>query len=92
MAFSLILSVLLFYRRGGLVDWWTGGLVDWWTCGAQYRKLLQARDGWHRSIIEHAIMSGRTQIFEAVFDALRKDVHDEKVDGMEPNSHESEYW
>ena len=38
-----------------------------------------ARDGWHRSIIEHAIMSGRTQIFEAVFDALRRDIHDEKV-------------
>ena len=24
-------------------------------------------------------MTGRTQIFEAVFDALRKDIHDEKV-------------
>eukprot|EP00903_Cladosiphon_okamuranus_P016953 g15628.t1 len=48
----------------------------------EYRKLLQARDGWHRSIIEHAIMSGRTQIFEAVFDALRKDIHDEKIDRM----------
>ncbi|CAM9199768.1 unnamed protein product, partial [Hapterophycus canaliculatus] len=46
----------------------------------QYRKLLQARDGWHRSIIEHAIMTGRTQIFEAVFDALRKDIFDEKLD------------
>ncbi|CAM9237710.1 unnamed protein product [Ectocarpus fasciculatus] len=46
----------------------------------EYRKLLVARDGWHRSIIEHAIMSGRTQIFEAVFDALRRDIHDEKID------------
>lgn len=45
----------------------------------QYRKLLEARDGWFRSIIEHAIMSGRTQIFEAVFNAFRRDVHDEKV-------------
>ncbi|CAM9613662.1 unnamed protein product [Scytosiphon promiscuus] len=46
----------------------------------EYRKLLQARDGWHRSIIEHAIMTGRTQIFEAVFDAIRRDIFDEKLD------------
>ncbi|CAN0119966.1 unnamed protein product [Ectocarpus sp. 6 AP-2014] len=46
----------------------------------EYRKLLEARDGWHRSIIEHAIMSGRPQIFEAVFNAFRRDVHDEKID------------
>lgn len=45
----------------------------------QYRKLLQARDGWHRNVIEHAIMSGQTQTFETVFDALRRDLLDDKV-------------
>lgn len=45
----------------------------------QYRKLLEARDGWHRSIIEHAILSGRRQTFETVFEAMRRDILDEKV-------------
>lgn len=46
---------------------------------AQYRKLLQMRDAWNRSIIEHAIESGRHVIFEEVFTALREDVYDEEV-------------
>ncbi|CAM9545376.1 unnamed protein product [Pylaiella littoralis] len=56
----------------------------------EYRKLLQARDGWHRNVIEHAIMSGQTQTFETVFDALRRDLLDDKIDLMlDPGSEPS---
>lgn len=37
------------------------------------------RDSWNRSIFEHAIVSGRHVVFDAVFDAIRIDVYDEEV-------------
>lgn len=42
-------------------------------------RLLQIRDCWDRSIIEHAIVSGRHAIFDAVFEIIRRDVYDEEV-------------
>lgn len=45
----------------------------------QYRELLQMRDSWDRTIFEHAIVSGRQVVFDAVFDAIRMDVYDEEV-------------
>ncbi|CAM9387717.1 unnamed protein product [Ascophyllum nodosum] len=46
---------------------------------ADYRKLLETRDAWGRSIVEHAIASGRRQVFERVFDAIREDIYDETM-------------
>ena len=37
------------------------------------------RDSWNRSIFEHAVVSGRHVVFDAVFDAIRMDVYDEEV-------------
>lgn len=53
----------------------------------QYREMLTARDYWGRSLIEHSIRSGSSQVFEAVLDAVREDVHDEKVTRVRVQCH-----
>eukprot|EP00903_Cladosiphon_okamuranus_P016949 g15624.t1 len=46
----------------------------------EYRRQLLVRDAWGRSAIEHALNSGRPQLVEVVFDAIRRDVYDEESD------------
>eukprot|EP00752_Nemacystus_decipiens_P009953 g8876.t1 len=49
---------------------------------AEYRRQLLVRDAWGRSTIEHAINSGRPQVVEVVFDAIRRDIYDEEMDRL----------
>eukprot|EP00752_Nemacystus_decipiens_P009952 g8875.t1 len=58
---------------------------------AEYRRQLLIRDAWGRSAIEHALNSGRPQVVEVVFEAIRRDVYDEEralhLDGDDDGRH-----
>lgn len=41
--------------------------------------LVTSKDMWERSILEHSVASGREHVFEACFNAVRKDVFDKEV-------------
>lgn len=45
----------------------------------KYQKLVKVRDLENRNLIEHAILSGRDQLFETVFHVARLDIFDEEV-------------
>lgn len=40
---------------------------------------MTAKDSWGRTVVAHAVLSGRPQVFDAVFSALREEVRDEEV-------------
>lgn len=40
---------------------------------------MVARDSWGRTAVDHAVLSGRPQVFDAVFDALREEIRDDEV-------------
>ena len=45
------------------------------------REQLKATDAWGRSLLTHAVLSGRVAVFDAVFYAAREKILDDEVDG-----------
>lgn len=46
---------------------------------AQLHSFLKAKDSWGRTVVAHAVLSGRSQVFDAVFEALKEEVRDSEV-------------
>lgn len=45
----------------------------------QVREQLKAMDSWGRSVVYHAVFSGSKQVFELLFDSIRRRVLAEEV-------------
>lgn len=52
----------------------------------QVREQLKATDSWDRSVVYHAVFSGSKQVFELVFDSIRRRVLAEEVSLEIPNA------
>lgn len=37
------------------------------------------KDSWGRTVVEHAVLSGRPSVFRAMFEALRNEIRDDEV-------------
>lgn len=45
----------------------------------QIREQLRKKDSWGRTILTHAVLSGRLQVFDAAFNAMREHILDSEV-------------
>eukprot|EP00752_Nemacystus_decipiens_P002733 g2552.t1 len=57
--------------------WWLVKEVLW---KEQVREQLKATDAWGRSLLTHAVLSGRVVVFDAVFYAARETLLDDEVE------------
>lgn len=46
---------------------------------SQIEEHMTSKDSWGRTVVAHAVLSGRPQVFDAVFDALRQEIRDAEV-------------
>lgn len=45
----------------------------------QVESILKAKDSWGRTVLAHAVLSGRSQVFDVIFDTLREQIRDVEV-------------
>lgn len=45
----------------------------------QIREQLRKKDYWGRTVLTHAVLSGRVQVFDAAFNAMREHILDSEV-------------
>lgn len=48
-------------------------------CLLQIQSIVTAKDSWGRTAVAHAVLSGRPQVFDAIFEALRAEIRDDEV-------------
>lgn len=45
----------------------------------QVESILKAKDSWGRTVVAHAVLSERSQVFDVIFDTLREQIRDVEV-------------